>query len=44
MKNISVFCGAHLGNNPIYAQEAKKMAELMQKKELTLYLVEARSD
>lgn len=32
MKNISVFCGAHLGNNPIYAQEAKKMAELMAKK------------
>ena len=32
MKNISVFCGAHLGNNPIYAQEAKKMAELIAKK------------
>ena len=32
MKNISVFCGAHLGNNPIYAQEAKEMAELMAKK------------
>ncbi|MDA7747918.1 TIGR00730 family Rossman fold protein [Gammaproteobacteria bacterium] len=36
MKNISVFCGAHLGNNPIYAQEAKKMAELMAKKRINV--------
>ena len=36
MKNISVFCGAHLGNNPIYAQEAKKIAELMAKKRINV--------
>ena len=29
IKNISVFCGAHLGNNPIYASEAKKVAEVL---------------
>ena len=29
IKNISVFCGAHLGNNPIYASEAKKVAEVI---------------
>ncbi len=29
IKNISVFCGAHLGNNPIYASEAKKLAEVI---------------
>ena len=29
IKNISVFCGAHLGNNPIYASEAQKVAEVM---------------
>ena len=32
IKNISVFCGAHLGNNPIYASEAKKVAEVIVKK------------
>jgi len=32
IKNISVFCGAHLGNNPIYASEAKKVAEAIVKK------------
>ena len=29
IKNISVFCGAHLGNNPIYASEAKKVAKVI---------------
>ena len=29
IQNISVFCGAHLGNNPIYAEEAKKVAEVI---------------
>ena len=29
IKNISVFCGAHLGNNSIYASEAKKLAEVI---------------
>ena len=32
IKNISVFCGAHLGNNPIYASEAKKVAEVLVEK------------
>ena len=30
--NISIFCGAHEGNNPIYAQEAKNIAEIIAKK------------
>jgi len=32
IKNISVFCGAHLGNNPIYASEAKKVAKVIVEK------------
>ena len=32
IKNISVFCGAHLRNNPIYASEAKKVAEVIVEK------------
>ena len=32
IKNISVFCGAHLGNNPIYASEAKKIVEVIVEK------------
>ena len=32
IKNISVFCGAHLGNNPIYASDAKKVAEVIVEK------------
>lgn len=32
MENISIFCGAHEGNNPIYAQEAKNIAEIIAKK------------
>ena len=32
IKNISVFCGAHLCNNPIYASEAKKVAEVIVEK------------
>ena len=32
MKNISIFCGAHEGNNPKYGEEAKKVAESMAKK------------
>ena len=31
IKNISVFCGAHEGKNPIYAQEAKNIASLIAK-------------
>ena len=29
MKNISVFCGAHEGNNPKYAEDAKKIGEIL---------------
>ena len=29
MKNISVFCGAHEGNNPRYAEDAKKIGETL---------------
>jgi uncharacterized protein (TIGR00730 family) len=29
MKNISVFCGAHDGNNPRYAEDAKKIGETL---------------
>ena len=32
MKNISIFCGAHEGNNPKYGEEAKKVAESIAKK------------
>ena len=32
MKNISIFCGAHEGNNPKYAEEAKKIAKSIAKK------------
>ena len=31
IENISIFCGAHEGNNPIYAQEAKNIAEIIAK-------------
>ena len=29
INNISIFCGAHEGNNPIYAKEATKFASLI---------------
>ena len=29
MKNISGFCGAHEGNNPRYAEDAKKIGEIL---------------
>ena len=29
MRNISVFCGAHEGNNPRYAEDAKKIGEIL---------------
>jgi len=29
MKNISVFCGAHEGNNPRYAEDARKIGEIL---------------
>ena len=36
IQNISVFCGAHLGNNPIYAEEAKKVAEVIADKDINV--------
>ena len=32
IENISIFCGAHEGNNPIYAQKAKNIAEIIARK------------
>jgi uncharacterized protein (TIGR00730 family) len=32
MKNISIFCGAHEGNNPKYAEAAKSIAGIISKK------------
>ena len=32
MKNISIFCGAHEGNNPKYAEAAKSLAGIISKK------------
>jgi len=32
MENISIFCGAHEGNNPIYAEEAKNIAKIIAKR------------
>ena len=32
MKNISIFCGAHEGKNPKYAQSAKIISEAIAKK------------
>jgi uncharacterized protein (TIGR00730 family) len=29
MKNISVFCGAHDGNNPRYAEDARKIGKIL---------------
>ena len=39
MKNISVFCGAHEGNNPRYAEDAKKIEKFLQQKASMLFLV-----
>ena len=41
MKNISIFCGAHKGKNPKYAEEAKLVAKFIAKKGLMLSLGEA---
>jgi predicted Rossmann-fold nucleotide-binding protein len=32
MENISIFCGAHEGKNPRYAEDAKKIAEILASK------------
>ena len=36
MKNLSVFCGAHEGNNPRYAQVAKELGELLASKGINI--------
>ena len=36
MKNISIFCGAHEGKNPEYANAAKSVAELIAKKGINI--------
>ena len=36
MKNISVFCGAHEGNNPRYAEDAKKIGEILAAKDINV--------
>jgi uncharacterized protein (TIGR00730 family) len=36
LKNISIFCGAHEGNNPAYAEEAKNIAEIIAKKGINI--------
>ena len=36
IENISIFCGAHEGNNPIYTQEAKNIAEIIAKKGINI--------
>ena len=36
MKNISIFCGAHEGNNPAYAEEAKNITEIIAKKGINI--------
>ena len=36
MKNISVFCGAHEGNNPRYAEDAKKIGETLAAKSINV--------
>ena len=36
MKNISIFCGAHEGKNPEYAEAAKSIAEVIAKKGINI--------
>tara|TARA_S200000501_G_scaffold355572_1_gene377398 strand:+ start:1338 stop:1919 length:582 start_codon:yes stop_codon:yes gene_type:complete len=36
MKNISIFCGAHEGNNPNYAQSAKTISEIIAEKGINI--------
>ena len=34
MENISIFCGAHEGKNPRYAEDAKRLQKFLLVKEL----------
>ncbi|MDB5264300.1 MAG: hypothetical protein JWQ14_3583 [Adhaeribacter sp.] len=36
MKSIAVFCGANMGNNPVYAAAAKSFGELLAQEAITL--------
>jgi len=36
MKNISIFCGAHEGKNPKYAEDAKLVSEIIAKKGINI--------
>ena len=36
MKNISIFCGAHEGKNPKYAEAAKVISEIIAKKGINI--------
>lgn len=36
MKSIAVFCGANLGNNPIYQTKAKELGKLLAEQQITL--------
>ena len=36
MENISIFCGAHEGKNPRYAEDAKKIAEILASKGINI--------
>ena len=36
IKNISIFCGAHEGKNPLYAMEARKIAAILSKQGINI--------
>ena len=36
MKNISIFCGAHKGKNPKYAESAKIISEVIAKRDINV--------
>ena len=36
IKNVSIFCGAHDGKNPLYAMEARKIAAILSKQGINI--------
>ena len=36
IKNVSIFCGAHEGKNPLYAMEARKIAAILSKQGINI--------
>src|SRR5437868_7036228 len=36
MKSLCVFCGSSLGNNPVYAEEARRLGEVLARRGLGL--------